>query len=168
MCNFRLTPASISSGADWQAIPPRRVAGYADPSMRTKIVAEAASANEEPRRAGLDRGRSEPFGRELFGCTSRSCGSRRSRSNSVMRWTLLAASAMIGNQRLHHFSKSRGKSYCPDALGRDSGTLAYQEDFIGEALRISQLGFAADANEPFAHRSFMLADDPPRRMIHVW
>jgi len=74
---------------------------------------------------------------------------------------------MIGNQRLDHFSESRGKSFRSDTLGGNAGTLVYQEDFIGEALGIRQPGLTAQANEPFAGRDLMLADDPPRRMVHV-
>jgi hypothetical protein len=46
------------------------------------------------------------------------------RAWSVVRFTLLAASGMIGNQRLQHFGEPRGKSFRSDTLGGNAGALA--------------------------------------------
>ena len=44
--------------------------------------------------------------------------------DSTVQFTLLAASGMIGNQRLEHSGEPRGKSFRPDTLGGDAGALA--------------------------------------------
>src|ERR1700730_3018836 len=87
--------------------------------------------------------------------------------DSAVHFTLLAASGMIGNQRLEHSGEPQGKSFGSDTLGGNAGALAQQEDFVGETLGIGELGIAAQANKPFADRGFILADDTPRRMIRV-
>ena len=74
---------------------------------------------------------------------------------------------MIGNQRLEHFGEPRGEPLGSDTLGSDAGALPYQENFVGETLGIGQPGIAAQANQPFAERGFVLADDTPRRMVLV-
>ena len=43
---------------------------------------------------------------------------------SAVQFTLLAASGMIGNQRLQHFGEPRGKSFRSDTLGGNAGALA--------------------------------------------
>jgi hypothetical protein len=44
--------------------------------------------------------------------------------DSAMHFTLLAASGMIGNQRLEHSGEPRGKSFGSDTLGGNAGALA--------------------------------------------
>jgi hypothetical protein len=41
-----------------------------------------------------------------------------------VRFTLLAASGMIGNQRLEHSGEPRGKSFRSDTLGGNAGALS--------------------------------------------
>jgi hypothetical protein len=88
-------------------------------------------------------------------------------SDAAVQFTLPIASGMIGNQRLEHFGEPRGEPLGSDTLGSDAGALPYQEDFVGETLGIGQPGIAAQANQPFAERGFVLADDTPRRMFLV-
>jgi hypothetical protein len=42
----------------------------------------------------------------------------------AVQFTLLAASGMIGNQRLEHSAEPRGKSFGSDTLGGNAGALA--------------------------------------------
>jgi hypothetical protein len=86
---------------------------------------------------------------------------------SAVQFTLLAASGMIGNQRLEHSGEPRGKSFGSDTLGGNAGALAQQEHFVGETLGIGELGIATQANKPLAERGFIFADDTPLRMIRV-
>src|SRR6266436_6013618 len=51
--------------------------------------------------------------------------------DSAVQFTLLAASGMIGNQRLEHSGEPRGKSFRSDTLGGNAGALAQQEHFVG-------------------------------------
>ena len=44
--------------------------------------------------------------------------------NSAVHFTLLAASGMIGNQRLEHSGEPQGKSFGSDTLGGNAGALA--------------------------------------------
>jgi hypothetical protein len=44
--------------------------------------------------------------------------------DSAVHFTLLAASGMIGNQRLEHSAEPRGKSFGSDTLGGNAGALA--------------------------------------------
>ena len=44
--------------------------------------------------------------------------------DSAVHFTLLAASGMIGNQRLEHSGEPRGKSFGSDTLGGNAGALA--------------------------------------------
>ena len=44
--------------------------------------------------------------------------------DSAAHFTLLAASGMIGNQRLEHSAEPRGKSFGSDTLGGNAGALA--------------------------------------------
>ena len=74
---------------------------------------------------------------------------------------------MLANQSLEHAREPRGKPFGPDTLSRDAGTLAYQEHLISETLWIGQLGIAAQAEQLFAGRSFVLADDTPSRVILI-
>ena len=43
---------------------------------------------------------------------------------SAVQFTLLAASGMIGNQRLEHSGEPRGRSFGSDTLGGNPGALA--------------------------------------------
>src|SRR6202044_181188 len=86
---------------------------------------------------------------------------------SVEQFILFAAPGMIGDQRLEHATEPRGKPFGSDTLGRDASAFAYQKDFISETLGISELGIAAQANEPIAKFSFILTDDTAGRMVLV-
>jgi hypothetical protein len=44
--------------------------------------------------------------------------------NSAVQFTLLAASGMIGKQRLEHSGESRGRSFGSDTLGGNAGAFA--------------------------------------------
>jgi hypothetical protein len=75
--------------------------------------------------------------------------------NSARYFILIASLSMLANQCLEHAREPRRKPCGPDALSRDAGTLAYQEDLVSETLGISQLGVATKADQLFTCRGFI-------------
>jgi hypothetical protein len=80
----------------------------------------------------------------------------------AVQFTLLAASGMIGNQRLEHSSEPRGKSFGSDTLGGNAGALAQQEHFVGETLAVraryhSYSELAVDLRWTWSYEGFRLS-----------